>query len=174
MSEQRVRLRPATVDDLPEMEKRLSSRSAAGEYQWFGHRSPSELRRSLGDDGLLGSDGGELVIEADDASYAGQVKWLKSLWGPPEQSWCWTIGLTIAEEWRGRGIGTAAQRLIVDYLFAHTRAERIQAFTDINNLVEQHVLEKIGFTREGVMRSAQWREGRWHDQVMYSIVRPPV
>jgi RimJ/RimL family protein N-acetyltransferase len=173
MSDQHVRLRPAVAGDLPEMEKRLSSSGAAGEYQWFGPRSPSPLRSRLAEDGLLGPDGGELIVEADNASYAGQVKWLKSFWGPPEHSWCWTIGLTIAEEWRGKGIGTAAQRLIVEHLFAHTRAHRIQAFTDIDNVVEQHVLEKIGFTREGVIRSSQWREGSWHDQVLYSILRRP-
>jgi aminoglycoside 6'-N-acetyltransferase len=172
MSDQHVRLRPAVAADLPEMEKRLSSSSAAGEYQWFGHRSPSALRRRFDEDGLLGPDGGELIVVAGDGAFAGRINWSKSFWGPPEQSWCWTIGVTIGEEWRGKGIGTAAQRLTVEHLFAHTRAERIQAFTDIENVAEQRILEKVGFTREGVIRSAQWREGRWHDQVLYSILRP--
>jgi aminoglycoside 6'-N-acetyltransferase len=172
MSDQDVRLRQAGVDDLAEMEKRFSSSSAAGEYQWFGPRSSSALRRRFNEDGLLGPDGGELIVVAGDNAFAGQVNWFKSFWGPPEQSWCWTIGITISEERRGKGIGTAAQRLIVEHLFAHTRAERIQAFTDTKNFAEQHVLEKVGFTCEGVIRSAQWREGSWHDQILYSILRP--
>jgi RimJ/RimL family protein N-acetyltransferase len=36
---------------------------------------------------------------------------------------------------------------------------------------EQRALEKAGFTREGVLRQAQWRSGGWHDQVMYSKLR---
>ncbi len=173
MPDQHVRLRPASVDDLAELEKRFLSNGAAGEYQWFGHRSSSALRRRFDEDGLLGPDGGELIVVAGDGAFAGQINWFKSFWGPPEQSWCWTIGVTISEECRGKGIGTAAQRLIVEHLFAHTRVERIQAFTDIENVAEQRILEKVGFTREGVIRSAQWREGGWHDQVLYSILRPP-
>jgi RimJ/RimL family protein N-acetyltransferase len=72
---------------------------------------------------------------------------------------------------RGRGIGTHAQRLLADYLFDHTRAERLQAWTDHGNQAEQRALEKAGFVQEGVLRSAQWRGGRWHDQVLYSMLR---
>jgi RimJ/RimL family protein N-acetyltransferase len=172
MPDQHIRLRPPAVDDLPEMEKRFASSSAAGEYQWFGPRSSSELRRRFDEDGLLGPDGGELIVVAGDDTFVGRVSWLKATWGPPDQSWCWSISITIDERWRGRGIGTSAQRLLVEHLFAHTRAHRIQAYTDIQNVAEQRALEKLGFTREGVIRSAQWREGGWHDQLMYSILRP--
>ncbi|MFB9397294.1 GNAT family N-acetyltransferase [Streptomyces echinatus] len=71
----------------------------------------------------------------------------------------------------GRGIGTQAQRLLAEYLFDHTRAERLQAWTDCANLAEQRALEKAGFVREGVLRSAQWRGGQWHDQVIFSMLR---
>jgi aminoglycoside 6'-N-acetyltransferase len=74
---------------------------------------------------------------------------------------------------QGRGIGTKAQRLLVAYLFDHTRAQRVQAFTDVENVAERRALEKVGFVAEGVLRSAQWRQGRWHDQVLYSILREP-
>ncbi|MEV5878331.1 GNAT family protein [Streptomyces sp. NPDC052101] len=32
-------------------------------------------------------------------------------------------------------------------------------------------MEKAGFVREGVLRSAQWRGGQWHDQVIFSMLR---
>ena len=35
----------------------------------------------------------------------------------------------------------------------------------------QRALEKAGFTREGVLRKAQWRNGDWHDLVVYSKLR---
>ncbi|MFE2277417.1 hypothetical protein ACFXAE_09125 [Streptomyces sp. NPDC059454] len=37
---------------------------------------------------------------------------------------------------QGRGMGTRAQRLLAGYLFDHTRAERLQAWTDSANLAE--------------------------------------
>ncbi|MBA2393543.1 MAG: GNAT family N-acetyltransferase, partial [Ktedonobacteraceae bacterium] len=48
---------------------------------------------------------------------------------------------------------------------------RVEATTDITNRAEQRALEKAGFTREGVLRKAQWRNGNWHDMVVYSKVR---
>ncbi|MGI5486301.1 GNAT family N-acetyltransferase [Microtetraspora malaysiensis] len=64
-----------------------------------------------------------------------------------------------------------AQRELVRYLFTHTRVERVQATTDPENRAEVRCLEKIGFRLEGIVRRAQWRGGRWHDQLLYSILR---
>jgi RimJ/RimL family protein N-acetyltransferase len=72
---------------------------------------------------------------------------------------------------RGQGFGSQAQRLLADYLFATTAVNRIEAGTDVENLIEQRSLEKAGFIREGVLRGAQYRAGAWHDLVVYSVVR---
>ncbi|MBK8436403.1 MAG: GNAT family N-acetyltransferase [Austwickia sp.] len=74
-------------------------------------------------------------------------------------------------ERRGRGYGSMAQRQVVDLLFRHTAANRIEAHTDLDNVAEQHALENAGFTREGVTRGAQWRNGRFRDGVLYGIIR---
>jgi RimJ/RimL family protein N-acetyltransferase len=89
-------------------------------------------------------------------------------------SHCWAIGIGLAPEFRGRGYGTEAQRLLVRYLFAHTQLNRIEATTEITNTGEQRALEKAGFTREGVLRGATFRAGRWHDQIIYSVLRHEV
>lgn len=95
--------------------------------------------------------------------------WFKDQWGPT--SWCWEIGISLRTDVRGRGTGSQAQVLLRDYLLDHTLAERIQATTDVQNVAEQRALDKAGFTREGRVRSAQWRAGAWHDQYLYSFVR---
>jgi hypothetical protein len=51
------------------------------------------------------------------------------------------------------------------------QGKRVQAFTDVENVAERRALENVGFVQEGVLRSAQWRQGSWHDQILYSIVR---
>ena len=86
-------------------------------------------------------------------------------------SHCWNIGIGLLERARGRGYGTRAQRLIAEYLFAHTQVNRIEAETETGNLAEQRALEKAGFTREGVLRGAIFRDGQWHDMVSYSMIR---
>ena len=64
-----------------------------------------------------------------------------------------------------------AQELLAGYLFSVYPIMRVEASTDITNRAEQRALEKAGFTREGVLRKAQWRNGDWHDLVVYSKLR---
>ena len=59
-------------------------------------------------------------------------------------------------------------------ILAATLVERIEAETDVENVAEQRALERAGFTREGVLRHAQFRAGRWRDSVIYSILRAEV
>ena len=88
----------------------------------------------------------------------------------------WEIGIALLPQARGRGYGTQAQRLLAQYLFAHTTVHRIWAGTEVGNIAEQRALEKAGFAREGVVRGAGWRDGTWRDGVIYSLLRtdPPV
>ena len=168
------RLRPVLESDLDCFEAEFSDPAGTGEYQWFGYRGKNRaLRKRFAETGLLEPTGGVLTVCWGD-EVAGRVEWLTNVWGPPETSSCLTIAIGLRPTYQGRGIGTEAQRLFVAYLFAHTRAHRIQAWTDVANHAEQRALEKAGFRREGVIREAQWRAGRWHDQVLYSVLRPEV
>ena len=86
----------------------------------------------------------------------------------------WEIGISLLPEFRGKGYGTTAQRLLVRYLFENTPVFRIQALTDAENIAEQRSLEKAGFTREGVLRGCAFRAGAWRDEVLYAVIRPDV
>ncbi|WP_283136729.1 GNAT family N-acetyltransferase [Rhizohabitans arisaemae] len=167
-----VTLRPVRDEDLAIFERELYPRQAS-ELQWFGHRAVAGERRAFAETGLLGDDGGVMTICAGDR-VAGRIQWWKTSWGPPATSWCWTFGITVGPGHRGHGVGTEAQRQLAAYLFAHTRAHRIEASTDVLNHAEQRALEKAGFRREGVLRGAQWRGGAWHDQILYAILRTDV
>jgi GNAT superfamily N-acetyltransferase len=92
-----------------------------------------------------------LAVTLADGTLAGFVSWRTIKAGGPDGG-CLEIGALLFPEQRGRGLGTVAQRLLVEYLFATTPANRLQAITDVENRAEQHVLERIGFRREGVMR----------------------
>lgn len=168
-----VSLRPVTTADLDLFEAAFATEEGTGPFQWFGFTPAHGLRRRFAEDGLLGPDGGTLTVTVGGQA-AGRVEWFASAWGRPRASGCWTIAIGLLPVARGKGAGTRAQHLLVRYLFDHTRAERVQAWTDLHNLAEQRALEKAGFVREGVLRAAQWRAGRWHDQVLFSILRGDV
>lgn len=165
-----VHLRPVIESDLALFENDLESREGAGEFQWFGHASMRGARRNFAETGLLAPSGGTLVVVVD-GTPVGRVEWFEARYGRPETSRCWTIAIGLLPEKWGRGIGTAALIALVTYLFAHTRVQRIQAFADIRNIASRTALARAGFLEEGVLRSAQWRDGAWHDQVLYAVVR---
>ena len=108
--------------------------------------------------------------QADDGPI-GEVTWQPVRYGPNRRSRAWNIGINLIPAARGRGYGTATQRLLVEHLFAGGDVNRIEASTDIENVAEQRALAKAGFKREGVIRGAQFRAGCWHDLVLYGCLR---
>ena len=162
-----VMLRAVRREDLP----LLLVDVAADPVDTFGLTGANALERAFAADGLLGYDRGTLVVEDAAGEVAGKVSWLPVPHGPNPPSLALTIGIRLRPAFRGRGLGGPAQALLADYLFGTTTFERLQAETDVTNIAEQRALEKAGFLREGVARHAQFRDGRYHDMVVYSMLR---
>jgi RimJ/RimL family protein N-acetyltransferase len=131
----------------------------------FGPRAIESAPRPPG----LDADGGLAVIV--DGEVAGDVSWNWEQWGPNPHSRCPNIGIWLRPEYRGAGNGRAAQAQLVDLFFRHTRTNRIEAHTDVENVAEQRALEGAGFQREGIVRGAQWRDGAYRDGFLYSVLR---
>lgn len=170
-----VALRPFRERDLPFLARLGSDPSVTGRYIWAGFRDPTLMRRRWERDGYVGSESTALAVvggdsAADHDTVLGIASWEAADRGGPPGG-CYEIGLALLPEYRGRGIGTAAQRMMVRHLFECTLAHRLQAQTDIDNLAEQAALERIGFRREGVLRGARFREGCWRDMLMYGLLR---
>jgi RimJ/RimL family protein N-acetyltransferase len=72
---------------------------------------------------------------------------------------------------RGKGYGTEAVQLMVDYLFLSENIFRIQAITNVGNKASQRVLEKAGFKVEGTIRKLRFVRGVMADYYLYSILR---
>lgn len=112
-----------------------------------------------------------VVVDADTNALLGKVNWLPVTYGRTVACQAWNIGIGLMPSARGRGVGTLAQRLLVEHLFATTDLDRIEADTDVDNVAEQRALEKVGLRREGVIRGAQLRGGRRRDVIKYGILR---
>jgi [ribosomal protein S5]-alanine N-acetyltransferase len=170
MPDDPVRLRPIEGPEL-DLLTRLDTDPAASEpFEWTGFRDPGARRRRWEQDGWIGRDSTHLAVALSDGTLVGIVSWRTIKAGGPEGG-CLEIGALLFPEHRGRGLGTAAQRQLVEYLFATTLANRLQAITDVENLAEQRVLERIGFSHEGVMRGLAFIGGRWRDGVLYARLR---
>ena len=123
-------------------------------------------------DQLRTPNNGVLFVERlADGLAIGTISYHRLLHGPNIESASWMIGIELRPEARGRGYGAEAQRLAADWLLETTKANRIEAQTDVENLAEARSLEKAGFRREGVLRGAQFRAGTYHDLVVFSRLR---
>ncbi|MGW2375162.1 MULTISPECIES: GNAT family N-acetyltransferase [Kitasatospora] len=168
MNQAKISLRPIAEADLPAFSRLVNDPEETGEFQWFGWRDPERFRRRWAEHGLLGDDQWIFAVVAD-GEFCGFVAARRKGALPTAQYW--NIGIQLMPRVRGRGIGTEAQRLLVDYLFAHTPVVRVEADTEVDNIAEQRALEKAGFTREGVRRAVTFRAGQWRDGVLYSVLR---
>lgn len=167
-----VHLRPVSEQDLDLLEHLHGDRAELGELGFFGYRNLGQLRRQWAEGGFFSAQGGRLVIAGDDDRFLGEVQWHEVFQAP--ESPCWNLGVSLLAAERGKGYGKQAQRQLVEYLFAHTKANRVEACTEAANIPEQRALEWAGFTREGVLRGACFRAGAWRDMVMYSVLRADV
>lgn len=70
----------------------------------------------------------------------------------------------------GKGYGTEALQLAIDYGFTTLHLHRISLGVFEFNPRAIHVYEKIGFVREGVERDALFWEGRFYNQIIMSIL----
>lgn len=104
------------------------------------------------------------IVEKKDGTKIGQI-----VHSPLKRHF--QIGFAIIPEERGKGYCTEAVKIMVDYLFLSRGIMRIEAGTNLNNTASQRVLEKAGFTKEGVLRKATFTRGKWLDEVLYSIIR---
>jgi RimJ/RimL family protein N-acetyltransferase len=79
------------------------------------------------------------------------------------------IGYWLFPEARGRGIATRTARFLADFGFA-IGLERIEARVFYGNPESERVLERAGFTKEGVLRSLPRRAGGRDDMILYSLL----
>ncbi|MDQ6898557.1 MAG: GNAT family N-acetyltransferase [Candidatus Dormibacteraeota bacterium] len=171
----RVRLRGAGSGDGTLLDLWNSSPHYRGSFNDFGQAPSASLSRVLARPGLISDERGLLLVERSaDATPLGTVTWHAVSHGPNPESRAWNIGIALIPEGRGHGYGVEAQQLLARHLFATTQVNRIEASTDVENVAEQRALEKAGFSREGVLRGAQFRAGAWHDMMLYSLLRQDV
>ena len=165
-----VRLRDVELADA-QLVDWLNDQKDVGGFNDFGLPNLPTPREALSRGPLRNDYGGTLLVETLDGQAVGTVQWRAVDYGPPNASRAWNIGIEIRPAARGHGLGAEAQRLLADWLFAATDANRVEAQTDIENIAEQRSLAKAGFVREGVTRGCQFRAGGYHDLVMYSRLR---
>lgn len=81
------------------------------------------------------------------------------------------VGIMIGEkELHGKGYGTEAMEIILEYGFETVNLNRIQLHVYDFNIRAIKSYTKIGFIEEGRMRQAQFKNGKYHDMILMSML----
>lgn len=83
---------------------------------------------------------------------------------------CAELGWCLGTEWWGQGYMPEAGNAVLRYLFEEVGFSRVMAAHDIGNPKSGRVMQKIGMTKEGVLRQQGFARGRVFDEVRYGIL----
>ena len=80
------------------------------------------------------------------------------------------LGLEIAPELRGKGLGSAALTAAAQYAFSNG-AHRIEGSTEESNTAMRRAFEKAGWNFEGVLKALFIEDGVPHDYYSFAITK---
>jgi RimJ/RimL family protein N-acetyltransferase len=137
----------------------------AGNLPAFGR---AELVASLGDLPFLAEAGRLLPLAALEAE-TGEVIGAGMLHHLDAERRIIEIGYFVLPHARGRGFATKIARMLAEHAFS-LGVERVAAYVNVGNRASERVLERAGFTREGVIRSMPKPDGRRVDKTLFSLL----
>ncbi|EKE69406.1 GNAT family N-acetyltransferase [Oceanibaculum indicum] len=84
---------------------------------------------------------------------------------------CGSYGYWMGVPFAGQGYMTEAVRLGLRFAFGTLGLHRVEAACLVHNESSRRVLEKAGFSREGLARGYLKIDGAWQDHLLFAILR---
>lgn len=83
-----------------------------------------------------------------------------------------SIGYELSEDYWNRGIMSEAVKAVISFAFAEIGTHRIQAYVEPDNKASLHILKKMHFQVEGLLRSYLFDNGtsQFDDVIMLSLL----
>ena len=75
------------------------------------------------------------------------------------------------EEYQGKGIGTFATKEILNHAFNNLNINRVELLVLKQNTRAINLYKKVGFIQEGIKRQCIFKNGKFVDVVMMSLLR---
>ncbi|MGX8795535.1 GNAT family N-acetyltransferase [Fusibacter sp. JL298sf-3] len=107
------------------------------------------------------------TIETLDGTNVGSF----NLNGIDERNGTFGIGIQIGRDYRGKGYGTSAMRLLLNYAFNERRLNKFNVSVIEGNIGSATMLEKLGCKQEGIRREVIFTDGVYKDEIFYGLTR---
>lgn len=106
-----------------------------------------------------------LVIEDHDGNAVGMI----STHAVNRRVGSFAYGLSVSEEYRGRGFASAAILLVLRYYFEELRYQKVTVTVYACNPPSIALHEKLGFQLEGRVRRTVYTQGQFFDELFYGM-----
>ncbi|MFF5076985.1 GNAT family N-acetyltransferase [Actinoplanes sp. NPDC000266] len=80
------------------------------------------------------------------------------------------IGFTLASQHQKQGYATEAVRAVLDRLFRVQGLHKVAGECDARNVASASLMERLGFTREGLLRQQTFIKGEWTDDLIFGLL----
>jgi ribosomal-protein-alanine N-acetyltransferase len=81
------------------------------------------------------------------------------------------IGCDLEPAYWRQGLMTEAFRVVLKYGFEKMKLNRIQALIDSKNARSMKLVRRLGFKKEGVLRQRSYFNGRFLDDIVFSLLK---
>jgi ribosomal-protein-alanine N-acetyltransferase len=156
-----VNLRIMEREDLPLLKEWVNDLDFEGVYEPISQETKTDLERRY--DQL--KEGQWFFIEKKDGT---KIGYIAHFLANEKRT---ALGYALAPSERGKGYGSEAIKIVIDYLFMSKNIVRVQAEINPENVASQRALENAGFKKEGILRKAFFSRGEWIDTAIFSILR---
>jgi len=82
-----------------------------------------------------------------------------------------SIGYCVHKDFRGKGIGSKAIKLVTDHAFKKYKLKRIYTYTRTFNKGSRKALEKAGYKCEGILKKNKFKDRKYLDDCIYAKVK---
>ncbi|MBO2517188.1 MAG: GNAT family N-acetyltransferase [Clostridiales bacterium] len=161
---ERLRLRPMTAADVPALRKWMPDPLI---YTYWG-KGPSGAEKEP-----------ELLFERKEKpsksfhlgiSFRTEGQVIGDIWVYLiENDRMASVAVRLSRQHQGNGYGTEALSAMTRFCFEHTELKRLWTEVDVRNTASARMLEKCGYTREGMIRQGKM-VNTWCDYYIYGIL----
>jgi RimJ/RimL family protein N-acetyltransferase len=166
----RARL-PEDVDVLhAELYNDVATRVRADTRPWLplpaGPASPYWVQAQAGEAPSAADAAIFSIVELASGELAGEAL----LWAIDRHNRSAHVGISLRPDFRGRGFGVDAVRVLCRYGFMILGPHRLQIETLTDNHAMIAIADQAGFVREGVTRRSEWVNGDFADCVILGLL----
>ncbi|MFY9914369.1 MAG: GNAT family protein [Nocardioidaceae bacterium] len=166
----RLRVRPFTGADADALYALHSSAHVLRYWDappWTDH---ARAERFIAACRQMAAEGSGARVALDRLSDGAFIGWCSvTRWNPDYRSA--SLGYCLDAAAWGHGFATEAAHSLLQWAFDTLDLNRVQAETDTRNAASAHVLEKLGFVREGTLREDCVVNGEVSDSWVYGLLR---